>query len=444
MAVFGVGGWFGSLFFRDGGEKAKLTEDTSGREERRVPVTPDAALQLATVWACVRLLSETIGTLPLGLYKKDAQGRRASDGGHPLYGLLHDSPNADQSAAEFWEACVACICLWGNFYAEIIETAGGTVSALNFLKPNLIEVRRDRYGSREYVYHDPKGRRVLTEAQVFHVRGFGVGGDAGLSPIRYAMSTIGLARDTDDAAVAAFKNNARPSGWLVVPGKSTTEQKDDLRKTFIEPITGPTATGRAGILENGLDWKPFTGQPVADMQLLQGRSFNVEELCRWFRVPPFMVGHTEKSSSWGTGLEQQMIGFLTFSLRPYLTRIEQAVKKQLIKPAERSSVYAEFVLDGLMRADSAGRAALWNASAQNGIRTRNEIREKENLAPLPGGDLLTVQSNLVPLDQLGNGGGSDAQARAALASWLGIDSLIEQAVKAQIGHNGGPRLENDE
>ena len=443
MAVFGLNGWFGSLFFRSSGSRAKLTEDTAGRDERTARMTPDAAMQLATVWACVRLLSETIGTLPLGIYRKDDKGRRSAASDHALYGLLHDSPNADMSAAEFWEACVACICLWGNFYAEKVLSAGG-LSALNFLQPQLMEVKRDRFGARVYVYNDPKGQRTLREDDLFHVRGFGVGDDVGLSPISYARTTLGLASDTDSAAIAAFRNGIRPAGWLVVPGKPTAEQKEELRKTFLDPITGPNASNRAAILEQGLDWKPFTGMPVADLQLLQGRSFNVEELCRWFRVPPFMVGHTEKSSSWGTGLEQQMIGFLTFSLRPYLTRIEQAVKKQLIAPAERGKVYAEFNLEGLLRADSAGRAALYNTYAQNGVMTRDEMRAKENLPPLPGGDKLTVQSNMIPLDQLGASNPSDQQARSALLSWLGLDQLLEQAVKSRLGHNGGPPLENDQ
>jgi phage portal protein BeeE len=132
-----------------------------------------------------------------------------------------------------------------------------------------------------------------------------------------------------------------------------------------------------------------------------------------------MVGHTEKSTSWGTGLEQQMIGFLTFSLRPYLTRIEQAIKKQIIPPAERSTIFAEFNLEGLLRADSAGRAALYATFAQNGISTRNEIRARENLADVEGGDVLTVQSNLLPLDQLGQAATATSEgARQALLTWL--------------------------
>jgi HK97 family phage portal protein len=187
--------------------------------------------------------------------------------------------------------------------------------------------------------------------------------------------------------------------------------------------------GRAGILEQGLDWKSIEGLPPEDLQLLQARSFSVDEQCRWYRVPPFMIGHTEKTTSWGTGLEQQTIGFLTYAARPYLTRIEQAVKKQLVKPADRGKIYAEFILEGLLRADSAGRAAIMSVQAQNGLKTRNELRAKENDPPLPGGDQLTVQSNLVPLDQLGTASAGDQTAKAALMSWLGLDALADTLAK---------------
>lgn len=445
MAIFGVNSWFGSLFFGGSRYKAKLTE-TGHDHASDDTITPNVALQLGTVWACVRLLSETIGTLPFSTYRRDETGQGAIDKSHSLYAILHDSPNADQTAAEFWEVCVVCLCLWGNFYAEKVVRSTGDVIALNFLKPWQMVVKRDQFGARIYQYTEDGKVKTYREDEIFHVRGFGIGLDQGLSPIGYARRTLGLAIDTDAAASSAFRNGARPSGFLVVPGRPTKEQKADLRKTFIDPITGAGNTARAGILEQGMDWKDVQGIPPEDLQLLQARAFNVEEICRWFRVPPFMIGHTEKTTSWGTGLEQQMIGFLTFALRPYLTRIEQAVKKQLIKPSERKTIYAEFNLDGLLRADSAGRAALAAAYSQNGVETRNEIRARNNLPPLPGGDVLTVQSNMVPLDRLGEiAFGADSQAKSAFASWLGLDAIVDNALKAALmGHNGGPPLENEQ
>lgn len=400
MAVFQLGSW---VFGWGDDYRAKLSgrDGLSGsRGYTPREVGPDAAMRLGTVWACIRLLSETIGTLPMGFYKRDAKGGREAASSHPLYSLLHDSPNADQTAAEFWESVVAYLCTSGNFYAEKVVERGRLVALLPF-RTGSIAVTRDRNGARVYRHVDGSKTRELSEDQVFHVRGFGFGGDVGLSPISYARDSLGLAIDTEWAARSSSQNGIRGAGFLIVPGKPTPEQKKGIRETFIDPMVGPEATARAGILEQGMDWKEVKGMSSEDLQLLQGRAFNVEELCRWFRVPPFMIGHTEKSTSWGTGLEQQMIGFLTFSLRPYLTRIEQAVKKQLILPADRSTYYAEFNLEGLLRADSQGRAALYNAFAQNGINTRNEIRGRENMPPLPGGDMLTVQSNLLPLEQLG-------------------------------------------
>ncbi|MGY2732802.1 phage portal protein [Sphingomonas sp. UYP23] len=382
MALFD--GWFGlnNLF----NQRAKLTEPDARAAAQVIqfgrPITPDAAMQLSTVWACVRLLSETIGTLPLSVYTKKPDGSRAASPDHALYSTLHDSPNADQSAVEFWECVVACLCLWGNFYAEKSINVLGQITSLTPIPPDRMRVTRDANGARRYSWTDLIGRPfVANETAVFHVRGFGIGLDLGLSPIGYARATLGAAFAADKSAMSAFENGVRPSGILQHDGKLTQEQRDQARRNILDPLTGPENTSRGAIFEKGWTWSSMTGGiPPGDLQLLETRAFHVEELCRWFRVPPFMIGHTEKSTSWGTGLEQQMIGFLTFSLRPYLSRIEQAIKKQLIPPSEQSSVYAEFVLEGLMRADSAGRAALYASAAQNGWMDRDEIRDKEKPA----------------------------------------------------------------
>jgi HK97 family phage portal protein len=401
--------WWSPATRPDGRSAAKLSGGERNISPEQLPVivaTPDLAMQLGAVWACVRLLSETIGTLPLGVYRKDLQGRRDSASDLAIYGLLHDSPNADQTSAEFWEAVVANICLAGNAYGHKVRAGDGRLIAINMMGVADVRVYRDELGSRRYLWSQRPGES-LSEDEVFHVRGFGVGGDIGLSPISYARHSLTAARSANDASSHAMQAGVSGAGFLVVPGKPTPEQRADIRAAYLEPITGAGNAGRAGLLEQGMDWKPVTGLPPEDMQLLETRAFHVEELCRWFRVPPFMIGHSEKSTSWGTGLEQQTIGFLTYALRPYLTRIEQAVKKQLLSAADRAAgVYAEFNLEGLMRADSTGRAALYSSAAQNGWMNRDEIRTRENLPTAPGGDLLTVQSNLVPLHQLEERGGA--------------------------------------
>jgi HK97 family phage portal protein len=363
-------------------------------------VSADTAMQLSTVWSCVRLISETVATLPLAIYSRDASGGKTPAIAHPIYALLHDAPNADQTAAEFWESVCASLCLWGNAFAEIARQ-GGRVIALTPLRPDMMQVERTKEGVLRYIHSEFGQKRILAEEDVFHVRGFGVGGELGLSPIAYARHSLGLAMAIDEAAAKLFANGMLASGILTSEGVLKPDQRAQLNR-IMETYKASRNAGKLMILEAGLTYEPLQLSPE-DSQMLAARSFSVEEICRWFRVPPFMVGHTTKSTSWGTGLEQQMIGFLTFSLRPYLTRIEQSIKRKLITPAERATLFAEFSLEGLLRADSAARAAFYSQMAQNGIYTRNEIRAKENLRSMAGGDQLTVQSNLIPVARLGEG-----------------------------------------
>lgn len=392
--------WDGLFGRRDA--KLSMTRDfVVERSAAGKTVTPYSALQLSTAWACVRLLSETIGTLPAEMFQKSATGAPSLAPNHALYGLLHDSPNADMSAAEFWEAIAACLCLWGNGYAQKHYGAAGRITVLEFLRPDLMKVYRDLQGVRRYTYSDPFGpARDIPEADMFHVRGFGVGGTMGLAPISYARQTLGTAMAADETAAKMFANGMQQPLFIDSgQARLTKDQRSDLRELFSK-FVGADNAGKVMVLEQGMKPVPLSFNPD-DAQLLETRQFHVEEICRWFRVPPFMIGHTEKSTSWGTGLEQQMIGFSNFSLRPYLHRIEQAVAKQLLSPSDRKTYFLRFDQDELLRGDSAARAALYSAFGQNGIATRDEMRAKEHLPPKPGGDILTVQSNLVPLEKLG-------------------------------------------
>lgn len=345
----------------------------------------DGALQVAAVWACIRLISETVATLPLILYRKDARGQRSVASEHPLYELLHDAPNADMTALEFWEGAVTSLCTNGNAYAEK-KRIGERLVALEPLRADSMEVFRNERGRRRYRYHDDSGRsRELDEDQVFHIRGFGNGGDVGLSPIAYARYTLFGARAADRTAAQVFATGNRQQGVLTVDAVLKPEQRQQIRDNIIQPFI----EGKTMVLEGGMRFAPTTLSPE-DAQMLESRSFQTEEICRWFRVPPFMIGHTEKSTSWGTGLEQQQIAFLTFALEPYLERIEQAVRRSLIAPSERASLNAEFKVEKLLRADSASRAAYYTAALGTtqapGWMVKNEVRRLENLEPMEGGD----------------------------------------------------------
>lgn len=361
-------------------------------------VNVETAMQLDTVWACVRLVSQTVATLPLQLYRADAKDKASVAKDHPLYRILHDRPNAEMTATEFWEAMVANVLMWGNAYAEISRGPGGRVTALTPMRSDRVMVQRNPDGSLLFTYSFMGQVTRLEEGAVFHLKGFSLDGIVGLSPITLARHGIGSAIAAEEAAGTIFKNGMRPSGYLAIDKFLTREQRTDTRE-LVQDFSGSQNTGKVPVLEGGIKFTQLQ-MPPEDMQLLETRSFHVEQICRWFDVPPIMIGHMEKSTAWGTGMEQMMLWFLTFSLRPHLKRIEHVISKSLLGPTEQA-LYAEFNVEGLMRADSRARAELYSKYAQNGLMTRNEIRALENLGPLDGGDELTVQSNLLPIKDLG-------------------------------------------
>lgn len=388
---------------------AKLVTALAGEPTRSgKQIGPDSALQLATVWACVRLISETVATLPLFVYRKaPGSDSRILATDHQLYGLLHDSPHADFTAVEFWEGVVASLCLWGNAYAEKQYGTGGRLVGLEPLRCDLVDVVRDQNGARRYRYHDPRNARIreIREENVFHVRGFGNAGDVGLSPISFARHSLGAAAAADEHAAVMFANGVRPTGVLTIPQVLDAEQRKQVQENIVKPYVGAQNAGGVMVLEADFKFQPVTMTPE-DAQFLETRRFHVEEICRWFRVPPFMVGHTEKSTSWGTGLEQQQIGFLTYALRPYLSRIEQTIRRSLIRAEERASVYAEFSVEGLLRADSTARAqfyekALGGARPETAWLTVDEVRGLENW-PAMGGDAAKLPKPKPP-DESGGG-----------------------------------------
>lgn len=364
---------------------------------------PNAALQIAAVWACIRLIAETISTLPLLVYRSAPDGGRTVAKDHPLYELLHDSPHYDYTAVEFWEGVAASLCLRGNATAEKLYITPRSASnpyprtiALQPLSFDQVEVFRTDSGARRYRFHENGRRpREIAEEDMFHVRGFGNGGDVGLSPISYARETLFTTRQANHAAAKLYGSNLRHEGVLEMDQVMKPEQRADAKANILDPILA----GGSGILEGGMKFNGLT-MSAKDAQMLETMSFQIEEICRWFRVPPFMVGHTQKSTSWGTGLEQQNLGFLTYALRPYLSRIEQSIRRSLMSPIERKSLIAEFKVEGLLRADTQTRVASYATGVQNGIYTRDEVRGWENLPPKGGAAAeLTVQSQNVPIDQ---------------------------------------------
>lgn len=405
-----VDGWVRSFTLRDKDLFVDRVMDT----QAGVDVTPKAVLQLDAVWSCVRLISETIATLPLSMYERTSSGKRLA-GQHAIHFVIHDQPNPDSTAAVFWEAMIVAMLLRGNAFAEKLY-AGERLIGLQFLDPDRLTINRDVSGNKVYRYLKKDGNpRTIPPSRIWLIPGFTLDGESGVSVIRYGAKVFGNAMAADKAAAQTFRNGLLQTVYY----KITQFLKPEQRTEFKKNLMGSIERGETPLLEGGTEAGTLGINP-SDAQLLESRGFSVESICRWFRVPPWMVGHTEKSSSWGTGIEQQMIGFLTFTLGPWLRRIEQAISKDLLTPGERLRYYPKFNVEGLLRADSAGRAAFYGVMVDKGILTRDEVRALEDREPMGGNaGVLTVQSAMTTLDAVG--ASSDvAQARAAVRAFLGF------------------------
>lgn len=367
-------------------------------------VTPDSVMQIATALACVRLTATTVSTMPLHVYRERSDGSRERIPDHPMAVVLRQSPNADQTPAEFIEGLVACLMLWGNAYAVKTKSAG-QVRALTMLRPDAMVVRRDPITyALTYEYNDPRGREVFTPDDLWHLKGFGLGGDLGLSMVEYGRQAFGLAMATDEAAARTFSGGMRPGGFFKTDKVLTPELREQARKVLVEPMQGSENTGRVGILEGEFTWQPVSMQ-ARDAELLASRGLHIQEICRLMgNVPSVLIGHSgEGVTAWGSGIESLIQSWLTTGLGPLLARIEQSASRALLAPGERNRVWCEFAQEGLLRANSEARAKLYASAAQNAWMTRNEIRRLENLpeSSEPSANALTAQSNLLPLDKLG-------------------------------------------
>lgn len=369
-------------------------------------ITSDRAiLQLATAMACVRLLSQTIATLPLSIYRRLGDGGRKAMPDHPLYELLHDQPNADMTAVDFWQVVVAWMLLRGTAYTEIDVIGERPVALTPLFLPNLSRTR-SLNGTWEYRYVDcDTGKtRTIPPARIWKLPAFTLNGEEGISPICYGANVFGTAMAADEASRNVFRNGLSASGFIQYGDTPkdwlTDAQREQIRSSTTE-FSGSSRAGKTMVLEGGMKYQALSMNPE-DAQMLETRSFNIEEICRWYGVPPTLVGHGDKTSNWGTGLEQQNLSFLTYTLQPWLEKIEQSIRKTLLLPSEKDRYFAEFSVEGLLRADSAGRATFYQSGLNNGWLTSDEVRSKENL-PVMGGKaaVLRVQGAMVPLDKIG-------------------------------------------
>ncbi|MCG7357146.1 phage portal protein [Roseomonas mucosa] len=407
-------------------------------------VTVNAALQLSTVASATRRISDGVAGLPLKIYRRQrVTGAREEADGHPLSVIFGESPNADMTSFEFMQATMGRKLLWGNAYSEIIRNGEGAIVALAPLPPATTARRRLESGAIVFDTVKDGFKRTLREEQVWHVKDFSLDGEVGMSRVAQGAMSMGISLAGEKSTASIFKNGLRVPGFITAP-EFLDDADRDRAEVMLDRARGSMNAGKIPVLEGGFKFDQ-ANIPPKDAELLASRGFSVEELCRWFDIQPVMVGHTTKANSFGTNLEQTNLQFMQHTLAAHLRAIEDSITKNLLTPAERARGYfAEFSLQGFLRADAAGRAAFYAAGAQNGWMTRNEIRRFENLAPMDGGDQLTVQSNLIPLDRLGDlidggDGASSLAAKNVLSHFLGVDDIREQVVRLAIAYQADQR-----
>lgn len=346
------------------------------------PVNAATAQGVSAVYACVGAISETVASLPLILFKREGEDRqRATD--HPLYRVLHDQANEQQTALEFREWMMASVLLRGNAYAKIQRRYDGQVTALLPMSPDRVTVLRvgDKLG---YEYTDYAGKvERLLQSEVLHLRHrLGDDGVLGVSPIAAAKSVIQLAISERDHGVTTFANNTKLSGILKIPGKLNVEQKRQLADSW-NTQHGGSNTGKTAILESGTEFQPIS-MTLEDAEWIAARQFSVEETCRLFRVPPTIVGdlrHGNYSNS--VELARQ---FVTMTLRRHLVAWEQSISKQLLTEAGRRIYFAEHQVEGLLRGDAVNRADFYTKGIDAGWMLPSEARRLENLPTIEGID----------------------------------------------------------
>lgn len=361
-------------------------------------VNERTAMQTTAVYACVRILAETIASLPLHTYMNTESGKeKARD--HPIYYLLSDSPNPEMTSFVFRETLMGHLLLWGNSYSQIIRNGHGKVVALYPLLPDKMKVGRSENGEIYYLYTSEGKEYLLRNTEVLHIPGLGFDGLIGYSPIAMAKNAIGMALATEEYGAKFFSNGANPGGVLEHPG--VVKDPHRIRDSWNQVYQGTSNAHRVAVLEEGMKFSPI-GIPPEQAQFLETRKYQTEEICRIFRVPPHLVGDLERATF--SNIEHQSISFVVHTIRPWLVRIEQSINKALFSEEERHKYFVSFLVEGLLRGDYESRMRGYSIGIQNGFMSPNDVRSLENMNPIPsdeGGNTYMVNGNMLKLKDVG-------------------------------------------
>lgn len=397
----------------------------AGRNPLKTTVTERDAMQITTVYACVRIISETIASLPMKVYKNQATGGKTEARNHPLWKIVHDQANDEMTSFTYWETVLGHLLTWGNSYSEIERDGAGNVVGLWPLPPDIVQVTK-KNNVVSYVITLDEGKQVtLSSDKVLHFHGLGYDGITGYSPIQMTRRSLEFAKATEIYGQNFFENGAQPSGVLEMEGVlRDTAARDRLRESWNQIHGGPRNSHRVAVLEAGTKYKPIS-LPPEDAQFLETRRYQKADIAQLYRVPLHMINDLTNATF--SNIEHQSIEFVVHTIRPYLVRMEQEIRRKLLTRSADSQYEAEWLVDGLLRGDAKSRSEALQIQRQNGIINADEWREIENMNPQEGGQgkiylvnsaMIGIDQAILPLDQRNpssgdNQGGGDTNGKGA-------------------------------
>lgn len=381
-------------------------------------MSPEAAMKYSVVFACWRVLSETFASVPILLYKKDPKtGEREQTNDLEIYDILHNAPNEEMAHFNFAEAQMMSICSGGNAVAQRLLNDKQELVGLYPINPR---IERDKETKR-LIYIVKSGEQDITlqRDEVFHVPGPSLNGVIGVSPLSLATSAIRLGLSYEQFGIKFFKNSANPSGAFAKDGTMSEEAFKRLKQDLNDRYTGLNNSGTPMLLEEGLKWQQFTVNP-SDAQLLESKNFQIEDICRIYRVPQHLVNKLDRSTN--NNIEEQALEFVVYTMLPYFKRFEECANAQLLTPKQRKQGYfLEHKMDGLMRGNSTARAAFYASGRQWGWLCVNDIRRLENLPPVENGNIFLTPANMIEA--------GSSQANAVNAKILQeIQNILDEVV----------------
>lgn len=393
-------------------------------------ITPESALTVPAVLAAITIIAEDTASLPLILYKRNGKYKnRAFD--NIYYRLMHDQPNPEHTSFIFRELLMGHLLAWGNFFGQLIINSAGDVDAIWPLRPDRVTVSRvDGLKVYRYTSYDNK-MRIFAQDEVIHIPAFGFDGLIGQSRIALARNSIGFAISAEKFGSKFFANDARPSIAIKYPGHfdlltdKGQKEYEAFKISWNQAYQGSDNAWKVGLLQDGMDIATI-GMPPADIQFVENQKWSLNQLARVFRIPPHMIGDIEKSTSWGTGIEQQEQGYVNHTIRPWTVRIEECLNTQLLLQSDRSQLYYEHLFDALLRGDISTRFNAYVQGLTNGWMSPNEVRARENMNPIADGDGYRVPLNTSPINS--NGAGQSTTADVVADNRLSWEPIVLDAM----------------